>query len=233
MNIPTDTLLDDFAIRSFRNIADGDYVAARMACRSQLAVQYLSASQQAIEKYLKCILLLRRIPATKVLHDLSAGLNAINNSGKLALGLTQPTEEFIAYLDRLGKFRYLEVSHHAFGHGLYSLDRAVWEVRRFCTLAPEPSLMVLREGQPPPKVALSGGELESIIENVSHPARAALLWQNGFFGRRVRKKVKIRNWLKASNAPLYLNPQILDDVINYVHLPKGLVAAYRAHKKPA
>jgi len=34
-----------------------------MASRAQLVVQYIWASQQAIEKYLKCILLLNRIPA--------------------------------------------------------------------------------------------------------------------------------------------------------------------------
>jgi hypothetical protein len=42
--------LDDFAIRCFRDIADGDYVSARMAYRAQLTVQYLWAGQQAIEK---------------------------------------------------------------------------------------------------------------------------------------------------------------------------------------
>ena len=58
--------LDDFAVRSFRDIGDGDYIAARMACRAQMVTQFLWSSQQAIEKYLKCILLLNRIKASKV-----------------------------------------------------------------------------------------------------------------------------------------------------------------------
>ena len=41
-----------------------------MAYRAQLAAQFLWASQQAIEKYLKCILFIRRIPAKSVKHDL-------------------------------------------------------------------------------------------------------------------------------------------------------------------
>jgi hypothetical protein len=84
LSIPTDVLLNDFAIRSFRDIADGDYIAARMACRARIAVQFLWASQQTIEKYLKCILLLHRIPARKVRHNLGAALSAVNNSGKLS-----------------------------------------------------------------------------------------------------------------------------------------------------
>ena len=63
MNI--DVLVNDFATRSFRNMADEDYIAARMAYRAQLVPQFLWLSLQALEKYLKCILVLNRIPARK------------------------------------------------------------------------------------------------------------------------------------------------------------------------
>jgi HEPN domain-containing protein len=232
LDITTDQLLDDFAIRSFRDIADGDYISARMACRSRLPHQYLWASQQAIEKYLKCILLLHRIPAKNMRHSLSVGLNAIKISGKLTLDLTELTEHFIAYLDEFARFRYLEVSNIAHGQDLVKLDRAVWELRRFCALDPEFRKPTLSHGKPVPKVTLPGGQLESIIGSSDHPARGPLLWQNAFFGRRARRRVKPHPWMKAINAPLYMNPQILDEVLKYVHLPKDLVGAYRNHKKP-
>ncbi len=232
MSIPTDQLVNDFAIRSFRDIADGDYIAARLACRAQLAVQYLWASQQAIEKYLKCILLLHRIPANEMRHELDAGLTAMEISGKVILDLVQPTVEFIEYLDKYGKSRYLEISTVAFGHDLVRLDRAVWELRRFCTLTPEPRQAKLTQGQPAPKVLLPGGELERIIVNKKDPARESLLWQNGFFGRRIRRTVSLANWIKAPNSPLFLNPQILDEVSKFVYLPKELKNKYRSHKKP-
>ena len=92
-----DAELNDFAIRSFRNIADGDYIAARMACRARLAVQFLWSSQQAIEKY---ILLLNRIPACNIKHDLTNALQKINNSKKIPLELTAPTKKFIDYVGR-------------------------------------------------------------------------------------------------------------------------------------
>ena len=48
-----DRHLNSWAFRSFRDIADGDYIAARMAYRAQLPAQFLWASQQALEKYLQ------------------------------------------------------------------------------------------------------------------------------------------------------------------------------------
>ena len=83
-----DVLLNDFAVRSFRDIADGDYIAARMACRTALIIN-LWAAQQAVEKYLKCILLLNRIEAKKVRHDLGMALRKIDETAKVSLDLTK------------------------------------------------------------------------------------------------------------------------------------------------
>src|SRR5437867_3718571 len=77
-----DALINDFAVRSFRDVADAEYIAARMACRAALVPQFLWASQQTVEKYLKCILLLNRIPARKVFHDLDRALRKIKESGR-------------------------------------------------------------------------------------------------------------------------------------------------------
>src|SRR5205809_7768411 len=102
-----DALVNDFAVRSFRDIADGDYVAARMACRAALVTQFLWAAQQTVEKYLKCILLLNRIEAEEVGHDLGTALRKIDDSGKVSLDLTQGTKRFIGMLDEYGQYRYL------------------------------------------------------------------------------------------------------------------------------
>lgn len=231
MSITKDQFLNDFAIRCFAEIADGDYIAARMVSRGQMVVQYLWASQQAIEKYLKCILLLNRLPA-KDGHDLGAALNVIKDSGKVQLDLTKPTERFIEYLDKCGQYRYLEISNSAFGDDIVTLDRAVWELRRFCTLAPQPRQAQLRDGDPAPKVRLPGRYLEKIIDDPKHPAREALLWQNGFFGNRIRRKAKLVKWWKAMNSPLFLNPQFLDHVLTYVTMQEPLRKLYRTHKQP-
>jgi hypothetical protein len=227
-----DALVNDFAIRSFRDIGDGDYIAARMACRAQLVTQFLWASQQAVEKYLKCILLLNRITAKDVYHDLGTALRKIDDSAKVLLDLTKRTKDFIEMLDDYGRYRYLELSNHAFGADLVTLDRTVWELRRHCTFAEEPKQQKLRNAFAAPVVRIPGGHLEKIIDDVNDQAREPLLWQNGFFGKRTRKGVRLKKWFKAHNAPLYLNPQILDEVLKYVYIPKDMEAGYRAHKKP-
>ncbi len=110
-----DQLVNDFAVRSFRDVGDEDYISARMAFRAALVTPSLWASQQTVEKYLKCILLLNRIPGARVKHWLGAALDAIEGSGQLALELTPSTRSFIEYLDEFGRFRYLEISNVAFG----------------------------------------------------------------------------------------------------------------------
>ena len=227
-----DVLLDDFAVRSFRDVADADYIVARMACRSALITQYLWASQQAIEKYLKCILLLNRVPARGVRHDLQAALLEINSSRRPALDLTKRTEEFIAYLDAYGRFRYLEISNYALTTDLVTLDRAVWEVRRYCASRDLPPTVKLQHRVSPPKVRLVGGYLERIIDDAKSPAREPLLWQNAFFGKRTRKTVRVTGRFHAVNSPLSLHPQILDEVLKYVYLPKEVQDAYRSISRP-
>jgi HEPN domain-containing protein len=222
-------LVNDFAIRSFRDIADGDYIAARIACEAALVTQFLWASQQAMEKYLKCILLLNRVEARKVRHNLGLALEKIQTSGKLSLDLTRGTRDFIKMLDDYGPYRYLEVSNVAHGAQLVQLDRAVWELRRYCTLERGPQEARLRDGFAAPLVRLPGGSLEKMIDDVKNPARKALIHHNAFFGKRTRKRIGVRRWLTAHNAPLYLNPQILDEVLKYVFIPKELAAGYRSH----
>ncbi|HEV2178036.1 MAG TPA: HEPN domain-containing protein [Terriglobia bacterium] len=223
-----DGLLNDFAIRSFRDVADGDYIVARMAYRSGLAAQCLWASQQAIEKYLKCILFLNRIPAREVKHDLGAAMSRIENSGKVGPDLTKLTQDFIRHLDTYGRFRYLETSYYLWAWHLPALDRAVWEVRRYCTLSDGPRNVKLQGGLSPNKVRLPCGYLEKIIDDAKSPARGPLLWQNAFFGKRARKKVAAGGSFHATNSPLSLHPEIVDEVLRYTYLPKGMKEAYRA-----
>ena len=223
---PTQYLLNDFALRSFRDIADGDYIVARAACRASLASQYLWATQQMIEKYLKCILLLHRIPAANVKHDLGAAVDCIESSGKLKLGLTTATKEFLRRIDREGQFRYLEVSNFGQSRDLVAIDRTAWELRRFCTLDTSVAKVVLRNGYAAPRVSLPGGLLESIMADKKQPAREPLLWHNGFFGPRIRKTVKLRGWWQATNSPLSLHPELLSEVRKYVYLPKKVIQAY-------
>jgi hypothetical protein len=230
VDISIDDALNDFAIRCFRDEGDADYISARMAFRAALDGPVLWASQQTIEKYLKCILLLNRIKARDIYHELDKALDCLAG---FPLDLTPATTSFIEHVDAFGKSRYLEVSRVAYGRDIVRLDRAVWELRRYCTLSESPRLIKLLRGVPPPKpkVQLPGGYLESIIDEPNDPAREPLLWRNLFFGVRTRRYVRVSGWTKAKNSPLYVTPQVLDEVLTYVHIPKAVVTAYRTQKK--
>src|SRR5258708_531301 len=165
----SEELMNDFAIRSFRDSGDEDYISARMAFRAALVTPSLWASQQAVEKYLKCILLLNRIPGAHVRHRLSGALAAIEKSGTLLLDLTPITRGFIEYLDEFGPFRYLEISNVAFGQDLVRLDRAAWELRRYCTLSDATRRVKLRNGVTAPKIYIPGGYLEGVMDDIKNP----------------------------------------------------------------
>lgn len=238
-------LLNNFATRTFRDTADGDYISARLAFRAQLIPQFLWSSLQAIEKYLKCILVFNRIPAERG-HDLSKLIKTLNTNAKFQLQLTDATNKFLIHLDTYGRHRYFETSFFIKSGEIVSLDRAVWEIRRYArildydvsTSTGQKVNMLQQElrwneramKSSPHKFRINGGRLESIIDKPKHPSREPLLWQNGFYGRRPRKFVIIPGRSEFANSPLFLYPEILDEVLKYVHLPKDIINAYRNAK---
>lgn len=236
------TLINDFAIRCFRDTADQDYIAARLSYRHGLYPQFYWQSLQAIEKYIKAILLFNRIKAKDINHDL---IRALKYTEKLPFELrrSEVTRKFIEELSEYGRFRYLEASYSIIGPKLAQLDKSVWEIRRYCAvlnyeinnlngelrnlLQNEISKIETSEGMSPQKFRLQGGLLEKIIDDRNHRSRAALIWQNLFFGVAIRKKVFMSKPFLAVNSPLFLHPEILEDLLEYVFLPKDVINAYR------
>jgi hypothetical protein len=221
-----DRQLNQFAIRSYRDVADADYIAARLAYRAQLPVQFLWASQQALEKYLKFILFLERVKVEKLGHNLAPPLNAIEDAG-LVLDLTKGTQKFIREIDRVGRFRYMEVSFVVWWHWILSLDRAVWELRRFCTSDPRPRSLKLVDGEIAPRYRIDSGYLEKVLNDKQNSAREYLLWHNGFVGKK-RRKVTVRGTFIAVNSPLFNQPELVDALAGLAFIPRDVAKAYRA-----
>jgi HEPN domain-containing protein len=237
-----DALLNDFARRSFRDVGDHDYIAARLSYRHRLIDQFLWSGQQSVEKYLKCILLMNRIRAPRVGHDLDAALQKLNTGLPFELKLTAPARKFLAHLDRYGRYRYFETSPYVMDNDLHLLDLLVWEVRRYCTplnyslpiggenkkmLEPELRRIESLSKGPPHKLTIMDGELEKILKDKAHPARAALVYKNFRFGGRSRKRLSMRTFTSGKNSPLLLHPEILDVVGEYVYISKGIYKAYK------
>jgi hypothetical protein len=192
----------------------------------RLESQALWSGQQAVEKYLKCILLLNRIKAIHIGHDLAAALELIEKQ-PICLRLTSVSQQFIAYLHEFGTDRYLDKSRVVDSKHLTALDRTVWELRRFCTLDSSFAQISLKNGQVAPRVWLAGGFLESVIDERKNPARAGLLWTNGFFGKRARGRVRKQPWMHATNSPCDLNPHLFLKLKDFIFFTKSIKKRYQ------
>jgi hypothetical protein len=233
-----DQKINYFALRSFRDTADKDYIHARLAYKSGLIPQFYWSSLHGLEKYLKCILLLARVKALKIGHSIAAALAKLNESGIIQIEFSAPTTKFINRLETVGWARYLEVSWDIHDIDLAHLDAAVWEVRRFCQpldcypTCIDPKVRRLDEvrvltSKTNENTAISGGYLEEVLANRKHRARSALVWNNLYYATSTRKTVRIPVSFQAENAPLLLYPEIVDEVARYVKVSDPVKSAYR------
>ena len=248
MPYPTHVLVNDFAIRSFRETADKDYIAARMAYRARLIQPFRWSALHCLEKYVKGILLLNRVDTQNLGHTVLPGIARMKQNSKFALDLSANTCKFIKSLEDDGAAdRYYLVSYDIEPFDIVRFDRAVWEIRRYCqpldydtvdangkkvNLLASGLDRIHRAKETHKKgTCITGGVLEKIIDDKDHPAREALIWNNLFFGPSRRKAVKLPPDWEAGNSPFFLHPEIIDEVIKYVMIPKDMAEGVRQFAK--
>lgn len=140
-----------FGIRCFRDTGDADYIAARLAMKARLAGPFLWSAEQAVEKYLKCILFLNRKPTDDLSHDLDRALKRINETLPFRIVLNKHEAEVFNHLVAWDADRYLIGSLILRDNELLKLDDLVWKLRQYCRplnvnhYADEPSDDVLME----------------------------------------------------------------------------------------
>ncbi|MCX7545000.1 HEPN domain-containing protein [Marinicella gelatinilytica] len=240
--------IDGFAIRTFRDTADLDYIAARLCYRSGLIPQFHWQSLQCIEKYFKTILLLNRIKCTERTHSLK-NLYDLSVQLPFELFLSPSSDKLIEHLDKFGTNRYFNYSYYVDGPKLVLLDKCVWEIRHYCY---QMNYSIFLDGEyrsqlnnnvnlirtshnnfkNSKKIPNVNGKLEEIVANKEYFSRKALIWQNAFFGLKNRNVVKQKIHFIAENPPLSLNPDLLEEIEKYIFLPKHVCTAYRNIKKP-
>lgn len=224
-------ILNTFASDVFRRQADFDYVAARENFRMQLRQQFLWSAQQAIEKYLKAILLFNdksaRYPQKKhpqekpkeFNHNLAALIQEVETITIFKFELGQKHQRFLKYLDQQGQNRYLSTTAYNTGEVLQQLDETVWHIRRYCQYMPDRWLGSqepvpgLREASVraalnpahadhPQLFSIRAGDLEKIVKRPSSdPTRRALVWANMFYGSSRRKRVSHRTFSSSEVPP--------------------------------
>lgn len=196
-----------------------------------------------LEKYVKGILVLNRLDSKDFKHSVSTGINRINDSGKFEIELSPDTLEYIDTLERYGaEHRYYEVSYVIEAFALMNLDLAVWEIRRYCQVLDfditlgskdvnilQANLRRIRDAKnrQEKNTAIIGGFLEKVMKIKKHPAREPLIWKNFRFGESNRKRMKVRPMQEWGNAPLAMYPEIVEEVIKYARVPKGMISAAR------
>jgi HEPN domain-containing protein len=236
--------INDFARRAFRDIADMDYIAARQSARAGLIPQFLWSALQAFEKYLKYVLLVNRVSSKGLGHDIVKGLARVREHVSYIADLRPDKFEVFRQVAEYGQDRYLIGSYSAHGPLLPELDAAVWDLRRYCQLLAQPTDITSAEYRAfqltleyfetsrtsPHRFKISGGILEQIVSSRDHTAHNALCWQNAFFGKRTRKIVQAKSYMQSANAPLWLYPDMIDDLDQLVQIPKPMADAYRQYR---
>ncbi|MBY6072473.1 HEPN domain-containing protein [Marinobacter salsuginis] len=234
--------VNSFALRAFRDTADRDYIHARMAYRADLFPQFHWSALHALEKYAKCIAILVRVPRPKrpIKHEVQRTLDLI--SEKLDISLSEQTKNFIRWLEDFGaRFRYLEVSWSIKDCELARLDRAIWELRRFCNAglyeySGNQFVSVSKNRYDPIKAIdkpnkantfIAGGFLEKTLEKRNSMARPDLVWCNLYYSASKRKRVYMKRPVMAENSPFFLYPEIIDEVSKYTFVPKEIIDAYK------
>lgn len=245
MAYTTDVLINDFALRSLRETADKDYVHARLAFRARLVPQFFWSSLHCLEKYAKCVLVLNRVDASKVKHEVTRCLDKLKADGPFAITLSLEAAGFVHSLENGARFRYYEASYDASWADLGLLDRAVWELRRYCqplnytknidgvvTDMLAVNLMRIRDAlvAESRETCISNGWLEQVLGQPAHPSYEGLVWLNQRFGPGTHASPDADVPIELGNSPLFVHPEIVDEVAKYVFLPREVMDAYRQLK---
>lgn len=243
MNIEEQRQFNDFVRRSFRDCADQDYIMARAAYKMSCDLQFLWLATQAIEKYLKAILIYNKYSAKDLMHDVRKIYKQVQEIADIHFDFPSKIQEFIDYLGVYGQDRYFEQAYDLRLYALDDLDQAVWFIRRYCqplrcreesgdssvhSLAGKiAEIQSIETFDRPAKFAIIGGILETVRSDKNHPSRIALLWQNSYFSRKqtARTRRSSQAWPQINHTPeMFLE---LDKYVRFSktvrdhYLPKG------------
>jgi hypothetical protein len=233
-------VLNEFA-SVFREIADKDYISARSNYRLRLREQFFWAGLQALEKYLKAILLFNEKKVRNYRnHDLSALSKAVQGIPWIDFQWPSTLDKTLKRFRDLGDNRYLNTDTYVRPENLAELDEGVWHIRRYCQyvrvtarlgsidltqhyvsgINSPANYKRARKYRP----FLGSACLEEVLASPQgDPARRALVWNNRFFGTgRVRPAATLY-WSSQvpPNRRPWFTPAIKKAVEAYIYFPKN------------
>lgn len=187
--------LDAIAREGFRDLADYDYISARVSFRLNLREQFYWSALQAVEKYLKAILLFNQQKVKDLGHSVVKASKRIKQHTHVPLTLVEDQLQFLGVLEEFGNNRYGTRYTHIIGYELPKLDRLIWTIRHYAHSPPlipgeiDKSEWYLKNLHPPNPAdtptnkQIDCRELEKILSRDSSDAlRQELVWCNQYFG---------------------------------------------------
>lgn len=174
----------------------------------------------------------------------TAAVKLLEDAGRFKASLSEQSMNFIKRLEDGAAFRYFEVSYSSHAFDVIRLDCAVSELRRYCQVLDwdsdteqgkqnrlQPNLKRIEGAASDDHrdTCIIHGWLEDVLQKLDHPARASLVWNNLYFGPSKRKSVRMVPYTESGNAPLYLHPEIIEEVVKYVHIPKSIAKELREY----
>lgn len=229
-----------FIKSSFRDVADRDYIAARIVHKYELWEQFYWMALQSIEKYLKAIVLYHDGDTRCFRHDIVKAFAAAESIKPLDMQISPRAKLFVEYLNARGGNRYFNCPLSTNGNELLHLDHTVWQIRRYCDdyFFPHDHPVFLEHSKARlayvhndalkdrAKFRLDkSGYLEQVLDSNKHRTiRESLVWKNLYFGALNRKYIHVKcsqNWRQPGN---FIFPEILDWAKERVKLDKAVIA---------
>lgn len=204
------------AREGFRDLADYDYISARVSFRLNLREQFYWSALQATEKYLKAILLFNQQKVKDLRHYVVKAIKRIKENTHVPLMLDEGQLQFLGVLEEFGNNRYGTRYTRIIGYELPKLDQLIWTIRHY---AHSPSLEVdgvdksewYLQNLRPPNIAdtatsnqISDGELEKILsQSDTDSLRQELIWCNRYYGRPENALQLPARVHSSSHTPVY------------------------------
>lgn len=235
----------DYANRSFRDVADRDYIAARTCHRLGLEQQFLWMALQALEKYLKAILLFNFRSTKGYGHRVKDAFDALSLIKDISFDIPPDVGPFLHYIEDQGANRYFTQPFFTMGEELLMLDKSVWHLRLYCQFIRQGTfqsggktvdwfLLNLakihheRHSKRPNSVRVFGGFLEKIIDGRDSPLRRELVWKNFYYGRRPKKVVKNIVLRSSSGNPThFMHPAVFEELDKLVKFEPEVKAHFK------
>lgn len=246
-DITKKALIRDFITRCFRDTADRDYISARLCHRYSLDEQFYWSALQAIEKYLKAILLYNGKSTKKLSHNITNAYKEVLNIKDITFKFPQDIEKYLEHIEVQGKNRYFEYSRLVYGQELLQLDQAVWHIRQYCFYlreVPSNNTWVdllqrnikkiednIKKG-PSKKSFAFWGILEDVLSNKKSDLRKHLVWKNFYFGSYRKKAIRYSPRFSERRPTLVLHPEIYPELEKMVKFSPEVQDYFRKKTGP-